>query len=157
MSYTVESVNGCTKKLVFNFKTLDLTNEIKAALVKKQKTTNLKGFRKGKAPLDMVEKLFGPQLESEALNSFVQNQFFAAVQKEDLRVVGYPSIENMKYEAGSSVSFDALVEIFPEVALKDLKHLTFTRDSVEVKDEDVEKLIKNYLERKGEGSSSLRK
>lgn len=152
MSYTVETVNGCTKKFVFNFKTLDLTSEIKAALVKKQKSANLKGFRKGKAPLTMVEKLFGPQVESEALNSFVQNQFFEAVQKEELRVVGYPSIENMKYESGSSVSFDALVEIFPEVKIKDMSKLAFTRDSVAVGDEEVEKLIKNYLESKSEMS-----
>ncbi len=150
MSYTVETVNGCTKKLIFNFATLDLTNEIKAALVKKQKSANLKGFRKGKAPLTMVEQLYRPQVESEALNSFVQNQFYEAIQKEELRVVGYPSIENMKYEPGSSVSFDALVEIFPEVEIKDMSKLTFTRDSVAVGEEDVEKLIKNYLEGKAE-------
>jgi len=150
MSYTVENVNGCTKKLVFNFQTLDLTNEIKAALVKKQKSANLKGFRKGKAPLAMVEKLYRPQVESEALNSFVQNQFYEAVQKEELRVVGYPSIENMKYDAGTSVSFDALVEIFPEVQIKDMSSLAFTRDSVEVNAEDVDKLIQNYLEGKSE-------
>lgn len=150
MSYTVETVNGCTKKIIFNFATLDLTNEIKTALVKKQKSANLKGFRKGKAPLAMVEQLYRPQVESEALNSFVQNQFYEAVQKEELRVVGYPSIENMKYEPGTSVSFDALVEIFPEVEIKDMSKLTFNRDSVAVEEADVEKLIKNYLEGKAE-------
>ena len=55
MSYTVKSVNGCTKKLEFNFATLDLTKEIKAAVIKKQASVNMKGFRKGKAPLSMVE------------------------------------------------------------------------------------------------------
>src|SRR5687767_3397077 len=115
MSYKIENINSCTKKLVFNFETLDLSSEIKQAVVRKQKTANLKGFRKGKAPVAMVEKIFGPQIESDALNSFVQAQLYAALNKEKIRVVGYPTFDNMKYNAGKSVSFDATVEVFPEV------------------------------------------
>ena len=120
MSYKIEQVNGCTKKLSFNFEKLDLSKEISAALAEKRKTVNLKGFRKGKAPLDMVEKFYGPQVQADAINRFVQNRFFEAVQKEELRVVGYPQIENMKYEGKDAMSFEATVEIFPEVELKDL-------------------------------------
>ena len=76
MSYTVKNVNGCTKKIEFNFQTLDLSKEIKAAVVKKQTTTNIKGFRKGKAPLAMVQQVYGPQIESDALNQFVQSQLY---------------------------------------------------------------------------------
>ena len=57
MSYTIENVNGCTKKFLFNFDKVDLTKEIKEALIAKQANSNLKGFRKGKAPLEMVQKL----------------------------------------------------------------------------------------------------
>lgn len=150
MSYTIENVNGCTKKLIFNFETLDLTTEIKAAISNKQKSVSLKGFRKGKAPLSMVEQMYGPQLESEALNSFIQTQLFKAVDEEKLRVVGYPTFENMKYEKGKSVSFDALVEIFPEIELKDMAGYSFAKDSVEVTDDDLESMKKNYLNSKAE-------
>ena len=150
MSYTVKSVNGCTKKLEFNFATLDLSKEIKAAVVRKQATTNIKGFRKGKAPLSMVEQVYGPQIESDALNQFVQSQLFEAVNKEKLKTVGYPSFENVKYDAGKSVSFDAVVEIFPEIKLADYSGYSFKKDSVEVSNEDMEKLTKNYLSSKAE-------
>ena len=119
MSYTVKNVNGCTKKIEFNFATLDLTKEIKAAVIRKQATTNMKGFRKGKAPLTMVEKVYGPQIESDALNQFVQTQLFEAVNKEKIKTVGYPTFENVKYESGKSVSFEAVIETFPELKLKD--------------------------------------
>ena len=145
MSYTVKSVNGCTKKLEFNFATLDLTKEIKAAVVRKQASTNIKGFRKGKAPLSMVEQVYGPQIESDALNSFVQSQIFEAVNKEKLKTVGYPSFENVKYEAGKSVSFDALVEVFPEIKLNDVAGYSFKKDSVAVTKEDLDKMTSNYL------------
>ncbi len=150
MTYQVQTVNDCTKRLVFNFETLDLTTEIKAAVAKKQKTANLKGFRKGKAPLAMVEQIYGPQLEGEALNSFVQNKVFEAITSEKLRVVGYPAFENMKYDAGKSVSFEAVVEIFPEIKLKDVSGLSFTMDETKVTSEDEDQLKKNYLASKAE-------
>lgn len=150
MSYEVQAVNDCTKRLVFNFETLDLTTEIKAAVAKKQKTTNLKGFRKGKAPLDMVQQIYGPQLEGEALNSFVQNKVFEAISSEKLRVVGYPAFENMKYDAGKSVSFEAVVEVFPEIKIKDISGLSFTMDETKIDDKDLEEVKKNYLASKAE-------
>ncbi len=150
MSYTVKSVNGCTKKLEFNFATLDLSKEIKAAVVRKQGTTNIKGFRKGKAPLAMVEQVYGPQIESDALNQFVQTQLFEAVTKEKLKTVGYPSFENVKYDSGKSVSFEAVVEIFPEIKLADFSSYSFKKDKVEVDASDLDKLTKNYLGSKAE-------
>ncbi|MBI2521802.1 MAG: trigger factor [Bdellovibrio sp.] len=150
MSYIVESLNDCTKKFVFNFETVDLSTEIKNAIARKQKTVSFKGFRAGKAPLAMVEQMYGPQMEHEALNQFVQTQFFDAVENEKVRVVGYPSFENMKYDKGKSVSFDAIVEIFPEVVLKDYSHYSFKKDAVTVTDDDVEALKKNFLSSKAE-------
>jgi len=150
MSYTVESINSCTKKLAFSFESLDLSSQIKTAMEKKRREANLKGFRKGKAPLSMIEKLFGPQIETDALNSFIQGEFFQAVTKEDLKVVGYPSFENMNYEKGKSVSFDALVEIFPKLELNDVKNLEFSKEKVDVKDIDVDGVKNNYLNSKAE-------
>ena len=150
MSYTVKSVNGCTKKIEFNFQTLDLSKEIKAAVVKKQISTNIKGFRKGKAPLAMVEQVYGPQIESDALNQFVQSQLFEAVTKEKFKTVGHPAFENVKYETGKSVSFEAVVEIFPEIKLADYSALSFKKEKAEVTADDLDKLTKNYLGSKSE-------
>lgn len=150
MSYTIENVNGCTKKFIFNFDKVDLSQQIKQALIAKQQNSNLKGFRKGKAPLDMVQKLFGPQIENDALYRFISEQFYEAIQKENVRAVGYPSFGNTKYEAGQTVAFEATVEVFPEVTLKDYSHLTFKKDAETVSDEDFQTLKKNYLSSKAE-------
>ncbi len=151
MSYEIESVNGCTKKLKFNFESVDLTNEINAALVKKQKDVNLKGFRQGKAPLDMVKKLYGPQVENEALYQFVSKEYFEAVQKEGLKAVGYPNFKNTDYKPElKKVTFEATVEIFPEFEIKDFKKYKFKKDDASVSKEDLEKIKKNYLDSKAE-------
>ncbi len=150
MSYQVEEINGCTRKLVFNFTDIDLSNEIDSALKEKQKSANLKGFRKGKAPLNMIQQMYGPQVENDALYKFISNQFMEAVQAEGLRAVGVPQFANTKYESGKNVSFEATVEIFPEIEVKSVEGYSFTKDKVEVKDEDVEKTIKQYMEGKAE-------
>ena len=59
MTYNVEAVNGCTKKLIFNYETLDLAPQVEKAVKEKQKAVSVKGFRKGHAPLDMVKNLYG--------------------------------------------------------------------------------------------------
>lgn len=150
MSYTIQDVNGCTKKFIFNFDKVDLTSQIKEALKAKQQTANLKGFRKGKAPLEMVQKLFGPQVENDALYRFISEQYYEAMQKEKIRPVGYPQFGNTKYEPGQTVAFEATVEVIPEFDLKDYSKLSFKKDSEEVSDEDFETLKKNYLSSKAE-------
>jgi trigger factor len=150
MNYKVESVDGCTRKISFNFETIDLSSEIKTALVRKQKTVSLKGFRKGKAPLSVVEKMYRPQVEGEALNQFVQGKFFEAVNEEKLNLIGTPSFENVDYKPGESVSFDAVIEIFPEVKVKDMSGYSFDFEKPEVTDEDVDNIKNSYLNSKAE-------
>ena len=150
MSYTIQNVNDCTKKFVFNFEKVDLSKEIKAAVLAKQADSNLKGFRKGKAPLEMVQKMFGPQIENDALHRFISNEYFEAVKKENLRAVGYPQFGNTKYESGKNVAFEATVEVIPDFELKDFSKYTFKKDSEAVTEADFETLKKNYLSPKAE-------
>lgn len=150
MSYTIQEVNGCTKKFVFNFEKVDLSKEIKAAVLAKQADSNLKGFRKGKAPLEMVQKMFGPQIENDALYRFISNEYFEAVKKENIRAVGYPQFGNTKYEADKTVAFEATVEVIPDFELKDFSKLSFKKESEAVTDEDFATLKKNYLDPKTE-------
>ena len=151
MSYTIEDVNGCTKKFLFSFETVDLSDEIESALKKKQKEANLKGFRKGKAPIGVVQQLYGKQAENDALYSFVSTQFFDALKKEDLKAIGYPMFDNTKYDKPESkVSFEAVIEIFPEFEIKPYDNYKFEKESVEVTEDDVNELRDRYLQSKSE-------
>ncbi len=145
MSYTIESINGCTKKFIFNFDQIDLSSQIKDALVAKQKSSNLKGFRQGKAPLEIVQKFYGPQIENDALYRFVSEKFYDALKKENLRVIGYPSFGNTKYEGGNKVAFEATIEVFPDFEIKDYSKYTFKKESIEVTKDDLENIKKQYL------------
>ena len=150
MSYTVEEVNGCTKKLVFKFEGVDLTTQIQSALKEKQKEANLKGFRKGKAPLSFVQQVYGAQVENDALYRFVSEEFYKAIQTEDLKAVGYPTFGQTKFEGGKDVSFEATVEIFPTVELKSYAKYAFTKQDDAVTADDIKDLEEKYLGPKAE-------
>ncbi|MAX66040.1 MAG: trigger factor [Bacteriovoracaceae bacterium] len=149
MSYQIENVNGCTKKLLFNFKDVDLSKQIESALKEKQRNANLKGFRKGKAPLNFVKQVYGAQVENDALYRFVSEEFYKAVQNEDLRAVGYPAFGNTKFE-DNNVSFEATIEIFPEIEIKDYSKYEFKKEDDAVTEKDIKELEDRYLGPKAE-------
>ncbi|MBP9673926.1 MAG: trigger factor [Bacteriovoracaceae bacterium] len=150
MSYVVQAVNHCTKKIIFNFDSVDLTKEIKNALTKKQQETHLKGFRKGKAPLEMVEKFYTSQIKGEALSQFVSDKFYEAIQKEKIQAIGYPVFNNTKFENEKNISFEALVETFPEFEIKDYKSYSFKKETPADVETELATLKKNYLMSKSE-------
>lgn len=149
MSYTVQEVNGCTKKILFNIENVDLTKEVDDFLKDKQKNANLKGFRKGKAPMSMVEKLYKPQAENDALYRFISKSFYEAIQEKDLKAVGYPKFANTKYE-DSKLEFEATVETYPEFEINDYSSYSFKKEENKVTDEDVENVKKQLLESKAQ-------
>lgn len=149
MSYSIQDVNGCTKKFVFNFEQVDLTKQIQEALVQRQQGSNLKGYRKGKAPLEMVKQVYGAQVENDALYKFVSEQFYDALKKENIRAVGYPSFGKTEHE-GKKVAFEATVEIIPEFDIKDYSKLSFKKMTEAITTEDLTKLKSQYLASKAE-------
>jgi trigger factor len=150
MSYSIENVDGCTKKIVFNFLDLDLGPQIEKSLKETQKKVSLKGFREGKAPLEMVKNLYAPQIESDALNNFIQDELFKTLQKENLNPIGQPSFENVKFDKNKSISFDVVVELFPEFELKDYSKLSFKKEASEVTAKELEEAKNQVLEAKSE-------
>ncbi len=146
MNYTVQSLDEQTKKLVFDFTHLDLTLNIKKELLKKQKTLKLKGFREGKAPLTIVQKIYGPTLEQKAFEDFIVDNVTKVVNKEDMSVIPPFHLKNLKYESGKSASFDIIVKVMSSLQLKDYSHFSFEEDTARVTDEDIELLKQGLID-----------
>jgi trigger factor len=148
MSYKVESLDGCTRKLSFHFPKIDLSQEIKVALVDKQRMASIKGFRKGKAPLSLIEGLYRSQIENDALMNFISREYSQALEKESLRPAGRPALSNTNYDESQGVKFEAIVEIFPSIRIMGLENLTFEKKNAAISAEDIEIVKKRLLEGK---------
>jgi trigger factor len=150
MSYSVEEINSCTKKLLFTFESMDLSSQIQQKLNQKRKSISIKGFRKGKAPMQMVEQMYGREVESEALNAFVSGQLYTAINESDLKVVGEPVFDDIDYKSKENMSFSVTVELFPEIGLADYSGYEFTQEKAEFTDEELEQVRADRLRSKAE-------
>ena len=99
---------------------------------------NIQGFRKGKAPRKIIEKLYGPEIfYDDAMNACIPDAYEAAVEEAGLKVVSQPSITDVDVKDGEFV-FTAVVYVKPEVSVKDYKGIEAEKDEAVVTTEEVE-------------------
>jgi trigger factor len=114
----------------------------------KQLARNAKmpGFRPGKVPMKVLEQQYGPQVRSEVLSDAVQKAFGDAIKEANLKVAGYPRIEQ-KTEATTesappqALEFSATFEVYPEIKLGDLSSQSIERPQLAVDDAAVDRTI----------------
>ena len=117
---------------------------IEKAYKKMRKDINVQGFRPGKAPRKVIERMYGVEVFfDEAINIVFPEAYEAAVTAKELRVVGYPT--NVEIEGECTVegfTFKATVPVYPEVTLGEYKGIAVTKDEVKVSAADVNEKLK---------------
>ena len=150
MSYTIETVNSYTKKFLFSFNEVSFDKEINHLLQEKKKTSHIKGFRKGKAPLHMIQKLYGVEIQRDALYHFISSKIMEALEKEKIRVMGKPQLTNSNYEDEKKLRFEAVIQHIPHLEFTDLGKLSFIKKKEDISNEDMKEAINHHLEGKAE-------
>jgi trigger factor len=132
---------------------------VKEHVIKKHagKTANVPGFRKGHAPVAMIEKQLDPNmLQAEVLEHAVNDYYGEALSETTLRVVNQPKIEVKKFVPFTELEFTAEVEVVGKIALGSYKGVKVARDKVSVTAKDVDEIIKNLRERSSEKTDVAR-
>ena len=122
MSVQVENMEKNLAKLTVEVSAADLEKAIQKAYLKNKNQFNIPGFRKGKVPRAMVEKMYGAAIfYEEAVNSLLPEAYAAAVEESGLDIVSRPEIDVTSVEAGKGVVFTATVAVKPAVTLGQYK------------------------------------
>jgi trigger factor len=108
----------------------------------------LPGFRPGKAPAGVVRKRFGDQIRQTVLEEVIRESWETARTSESLKPIADPSIKNLKFEDGSAIEFDLLVEVHPDIALERVGGFRVSRSVAPVLDESVEEQLQRIREQK---------
>ena len=121
---------------------------IEKAYKKMRKNISVPGFRPGKAPRKMIEKMYGAEVfYEEAINNAFPEAYEAAIQEQNLRAVGYPQVELIGDCTAEGFTFKAIVPVYPEVTLGEYKGLTVEKEEVKVMAADVNARLKQMAER----------
>jgi len=111
-----------------------------------QKKANIRGYRPGKAPRDMVKKQYNKEANEEALNRLIWDCYREAVTEKSISPVGYPVIVDVKFNEGKPLIFSVRVEIQPEFKLKAYKGIKIKEKPYKVLDEDADNALKQMQE-----------
>ena len=139
MSVQVENLEKNMAKLTIEVSAEELEKAIEAAYQKEKKNFNIPGFRKGKVPRAMVEKMYGVGVfYEEAANILMQNSYPQAVAESGVDVVSRPTVDIVQIEKGKAFIYTAEVAVKPEVTLGKYAGITVTKIDTTVADEEVD-------------------
>lgn len=148
MSVQVENLEKNMAKLTIEVAAEELEKAIQGAYLKQKNQITLPGFRKGKAPRKMIEKMYGAGVFYEdAANALIPEAYAKASDESGLEIVSQPSIDVVQLESGKPFIFTAEIAVKPEVTLGEYKGLEVPAGDLEVTDEDVEGELKKEQER----------
>ena len=147
MSVQVEKLEKNMAKLTIEVSSEEFENAIAKAYKKNKNKISMPGFRKGKAPRAMIEKMYGKGIFYEdAANSIIPDAYADAAKESELEIVAQPEIDVTQIEIGKPFIFTATVALKPEVTLGEYKGIEVEKKEVEVTDEEVEAEINKVRE-----------
>ena len=147
MKFSFKSKVNINEDLQIVVPNKDIQEQVLIKLKAAQKDSKLKGFRKGKAPLDVVESIYGPEIRQDVLWDLASKTFSKIAQEKDLKIVSRPNLVPEKIEEGKDAKFKATFEVYPEVSLSKMSKISYTNFSSEISDDDLDKTITNLQKR----------
>ena len=148
MSVQVEKLEKNMAKLTIEVSAEEFEKGIQAAYLKEKGKISLPGFRKGKAPRKMIEKMYGVGVfYEEAANNVMPMAYSSAAKESELEIVSNPEIDIVQIEAGKPFIFTATVAVKPEVTLGEYKGVEVKKADLTVTDEEIEAELKKEQEK----------
>lgn len=151
MSVQVEKLEKNMAKLTIEVAAEEFEKAIQGAYLKQKSRISIPGFRKGKVPRAMIEKMYGVAIFYEdAANALIPEAYAKALEEEEckaLDIVSQPNIDVVQIEKGKSFIFTAEVATKPEVTLGEYKGVEVPKADLEVTDEEVEAELKKEQEK----------
>ncbi|RWU12798.1 trigger factor [Pseudidiomarina gelatinasegens] len=141
MQVSVETTQGLERRATITVPADVIENEVKRLLKDEYRNRRINGFRKGKVPPNVLQKLYGKEARARAASNLMQSKYFEAMMQEKINPVGMPAIEPKVNEEGKDLEFVATFEVYPEVKVAALDKLNVEKPDVEVTDKDVDNML----------------
>ena len=137
LKHTIKELEHWGRELVITVERPEIQGKLNEAYLEAQPHIELKGFRKGKAPLNLIKKLYGKSIEKDSLQEIAQEQFNVVFKEQKLSFLGEPIITNIS-DAENGYSFTFFYEVMPDFEMKDYRAITIDEPIHNVSEEEVQ-------------------
>jgi trigger factor len=143
MPFKVEDVSSVKKTLHIEIPQDEVARELDKAYNQLKKSAKVKGFRPGKVPRSVLERMFRKDVHADVSSRLIQSSFIDAIKQSELNIVGNPELDPPELVADRPYEFDATVEITPEIDDIDFKGLKLKRTLYAASDDEVDIQLKS--------------
>ena len=147
MKIEIEDVDSCNKKIKFEISHQEYDKKVKQYYQRLGREVKVPGFRKGKVPIALLEKQFGPDVKKEVLSNLISEELNNAIVEKDLRAVGQPHLLEVSAEDGTDITVSASIEVLPTIKLQDYSGIELAMAIPRITDEDVNQTIEVMRQR----------
>lgn len=142
MLKTVEDISTTKKRLKIEIASDTIESEIKDSLEKVRQRAKIPGFRPGKAPLSLIEKRFGKEIEAEVLEKVIPEKYNAALREASLSPVGMPELEEkFEFKRNTPLNLSFIIEVLPKIENLDYENIKVRDIPFSVEETDIDKTL----------------
>ncbi len=142
MPFKIEDVSSVKKTLHIEVPQEEVVQELDKAYNQLMKSAKVKGFRPGKVPRPVLERMFKKDVHADVSSRLIQSSFIDAIKQSDLKIVGNPELDPPELAADSAYEYKATVEITPDISDIDYKGMDLTRTLYAPGDDEVDAQLK---------------
>ncbi|MFZ5907543.1 MAG: trigger factor [Nitrospirota bacterium] len=149
MLKSVEDINPTKKRLKIEIPSEIIEQEIGNSLNRLKQNVRIPGFRPGKAPLSIIEKRFGKEIEAEALDKLIPEHLRLALQQADITPLTLPSLdEEFEYKRKNPLNLSVTLEIVPKIEDLTYENITVKEIPFTVEESDIEDMTRRIQDQK---------
>lgn len=149
MLKSVEDITATKKRLRIEIPSDLIEGEIKTSLEKLKREAKIPGFRPGKAPVTLIEKRFGKEVEGQILERLIPEQLGSAIKEADLNPITMPVLdEEFNFQRNNPIALSVIVEVMPEIENLDYENISVKDFPAELEESDVEDTLNRLREQK---------
>jgi len=138
MKVNVEDVSSVKKVLHIEIPQKTVASEVDSAYRDVKKNAKVKGFRPGKAPRSVLERLYKKDVQADVSSKLIQTSFTEALKETELKIISSPKVDPPELDATQAYAYDATVEVKPELEDLAIKGLALKRTNYKAGDEEIE-------------------
>ena len=141
MKVTVDSKKGLKTNLKVFVDKKTINDRMGERLIELSKTVNIKGFRPGKVPVDVLKRQFGKAIYGEVLEKVLKETSSKALEEKKIKVAGQPKLDLKSYGEGKDLNYTLEVDELPSIKIQSLESIKFNDYEINISENEIKKRI----------------